>query len=107
MPALQFKRIFVPSILDGSKTQTLRPRVRGTFAGGGTLTLLNGYHATALIGRATIVSAAPIRLDGVTDYIARLDGFDSSADLVAAAGKLYPGIAEFIAIRWRDFIPAR
>lgn len=107
MPVLQFKRHFVPSILDGSKTQTLRPHVRGDFSPGRTLSLLNGYHANALIGRATIVDAAPVRLADMTDEQARIDGFVSRAALVDAINEAYPGVDEFIAVRWRDFTPAR
>jgi hypothetical protein len=107
MPALQFKRRFVPAILDGSKTQTLRPRVRGDFSPGRPLTLLNGYRPNALIGRATIVDALPIRLADLTDEQARIDGFTSRIELLEVINMTYPDVVEFIAIRWRDFIPAR
>jgi hypothetical protein len=107
MPSLQFKRCFVPSILDGSKTQTLRPRVRGDFSPGRSLSLLNGYHARALIGRATIVDALPVRLADLTEEQAAVDGFASRAALLEAIDATYPGVDEFIAVRWRDLIPAR
>lgn len=107
MPSLQFKRRFVPSILSGEKTQTLRPRVRGDFSPGRTLSLLNGYHARSLIGRATIIDAMPVQLADLTDEQARIDGFASRTALVNAINEAYPGVNEFIAVRWRDFIPAR
>ena len=107
MPALQFKRCFVPAILDGTKTQTLRPRIRGDFSPGRTLSLFNGYRTDALIGRAIIIDAVPVLLVDITAEQAQLDGFASREALLEAIAATYPDVTTFVAIRWRDFIPAR
>lgn len=107
MPSLQFKRCFVPRILDGSKAQTLRARLGGGFAIGRMLSIMNGYRPDALVGRATIASVDAVLLSDLTEHDARLDGFATLTDLHAAIALTYPGRDRLVAVRWRDFTPAR
>lgn len=107
MPALQFRRVFVPSILDGRKTQTIRATLGGGFTAGRRLRIQNGYTKTSHVGDAVIVDVIEKQIDDLTQQDAELDGFASLDALRVALEATYPGRATLWLVRWRDFSPAR
>ncbi len=60
MPNIQFKKVFVPLILDKQKTMTLRGFNKQKFEIGGTLYFQNGYRANARFGTAKIISVRKV-----------------------------------------------
>lgn len=107
MPALQFRRVFVPSILDGRKTQTIRATLGGGFAPGRALRLQNGYTKTSHVGDAVIADVVEKHIDDLTQQDVELDGFASLEALRVELEATYPGRATMWLVRWRNFSPAR
>ena len=107
MPALQFRGVFVPSIIAGRKTQTIRAKLGPGFVAGRNLRLQNGYHRLSHVGDAVIADVTQKSVDALSQQDAELDGFESLATLRVALEATYPGQSTVWLVRWRDFIPAR
>ena len=90
---LLFKKKFVPAILAGQKTQTIRLwktcRMRT-----GQRSFIPG------VGPIRITAVEPVELSELTDADARPDGFESIEQLRAEIARLYP---EQIAAGYRAF----
>lgn len=106
MPLLQFRGVYVPLILDGRKTQTIRAKLGGGFVAGRPLRIQNGYSATAHVADATIDAVDEVPIAELTERDAKLDGFPSLAELLTAIAATYPGAARVFRVRWRDLVPA-
>lgn len=106
MPILQFRGVYVPLILDGRKTQTIRAKLGGGFAVGRSLRIQNGYSATSHVADATISAVDEVPIAELTARDASLDGFSSLDELLAVIASTYPGAERVFRVRWRDLVPA-
>jgi len=106
MPALQFTRDLAEAIRAGRKTQTLRNKLPGNCVVGQRLTLQNGYHSESLIGHAVVFSVDLIKSKDLNDEDARLDGFQTLAELHARLRKMKASRALW-RIRWVDVVLAK
>lgn len=107
MPLLQFRGVYVPLILDGRKTQTIRAKLGGGFVAGRPLRIQNGYSATAHVADATIAAVDEVPIAELTERDAKLDGFPSLDELLAVIASTYPGATRVFRVRWRDLVPAK
>lgn len=106
MPILQFRGVYVPLILDGRKTQTIRAKLGGGFAVGRSLRIQNGYSATSHVADATISAVDEVPIAELTERDAKLDGFPSLDELLAVIASTYPGATRVFRVRWRDLVQA-
>jgi hypothetical protein len=79
---LLFKKKFLPAIRQGEKTQTIRLWQHCRMRSG-----QRSYIPGA--GYIDVLSVEPVRLDDLTNHDARLDGFDSAAQLRSELDTLY------------------
>jgi hypothetical protein len=86
MPQLLFKRRFVPAILRGEKTSTLR-RWKSARVHPGSRARAPG------VGWLKIVSCQRVNLKDLTAADAKADGFGSLEDLFETVRKIYPNHA--------------
>jgi hypothetical protein len=132
MPALNFKKQFVPKILDGTKTFTIRGKRKNPIKPGDTLKLYTGMRTSQceLIGTAICAEVTPVKITIEKPYLFTslegkpakwipfavnqpaiksfygADGFESyqqQADFFAAQYGL-PFIGDLIA--WKQLTPA-
>jgi hypothetical protein len=90
MKQLIFKARFIPLILNGSKTQTIR--ARNTTREGDLVQARCRYHEPAFgILRVTAVTA--MKRSELSETDAKADGFDTLADLQKTLKQLYPQLS--------------
>jgi hypothetical protein len=98
MPLLTFKRKFEEPILTGRKTTTLRP-VSCKVLPGDLCTATGGDQRT--FAYLKILGVRYVWLDQLTNAMARADGLLDAEDLREGLELFYPGVEEFILIRFR------
>ncbi|PLJ77247.1 ASCH domain-containing protein [Infirmifilum sp. SLHALR2] len=85
---LMFSKSYIPLLLHGKKTATIRAKHPGVKPGEEVIIHAGGK----IIGKAKVLEVRRLRLDEITDEVARLDGFNSSEELRAALRKHYPNL---------------
>ncbi|QOJ78306.1 ASCH domain-containing protein [Infirmifilum lucidum] len=87
---LMFSKKYIPLILSGRKTATIRATSPGVKPGDVILIHAGGK----IIGKAVIKEVRRLRLGEITDEIARLDGFNSAEELTKALREHYQYLGE-------------
>lgn len=91
---LTFKRHYLPLVVSGRKTQTIRrwvkPRVKS-----GDMVLIPGA------GVAEIISVEEVELASLDNTDAKLEGFSSVEELIKALRKIYGVVGPFWRVRFR------
>ena len=98
MPLLTFKRKFEEPILTGRKTTTLR-RVSCKVLPGDLCTATGGDETTFTYLK--ILGVRHVWLDQLTNAMALADGLGDAEDLREGLERFYPGVEEFVLIRFR------
>jgi hypothetical protein len=98
MPRLTFKRKFEEPILTGRKTTTMR-RVSCKVLPGDLCTATGGDQTT--FAYLKVLGVRHVRLDQLTNAMALADGLRDAEDLREGLELFYPGVEEFILIRFR------
>ena len=98
MPLLTFTRKFEEPILTGRKTTTFRP-VSCKVLPGDLCTATGGDQRT--FAYLKILGVRHVWLDQLTNAMARADGLRDAEDLREGLERFYPGVEEFILIRFR------
>jgi hypothetical protein len=103
MAYLGFYEAFVPAVLNGAKTVTIRRRSRITPQAGERIELR--YKRTHVFATALVASVTPFRI-GDAPYWARQDGHESGAALVRELRKLYGKLGDLVVISLIDVMPS-
>jgi hypothetical protein len=90
MKQLMFKARFIPLILDGSKTQTIRTRTR---IRDGDLVQARCRYDQPAFGILRVTAVNSIKRSELSESDARADGFESLAELQKTLMQLYPLLA--------------
>jgi hypothetical protein len=98
MPLLTFKWKFEEPILTGRKTTTLR-RVSCKVLPGDLCTATGGDETTFTYLK--ILGVRHVWLDQLTNAMALADGLGDAEDLREGLERFYPGVEEFVLIRFR------
>lgn len=87
---LMFSKIYIPLLLTGRKTATIRLKHPGVKPGDTVLIHAGGK----IIAKAIVKEVRRIKLEQVTDELARMEGFSSAKELINALCKHYPRLSE-------------
>jgi hypothetical protein len=95
---LLFKSVFIPGIVTGTKTLTLR-RTTNVRAGD-EVWAANGYTRDRRVALLHITSVEHLQVRQITPQMAREDGHATAAAMRRALHSFYPGASQLFCLRW-------
>jgi hypothetical protein len=99
MPVLTFKKHYIEPILAGRKSQTLRANIPYTLVPGCVVDAKCRW-TDGPFARLLVRSVRWIHRQDIDERSARLDGFQTVADLMDALDRIYPNVEHLAEIRF-------